>query len=223
MFVLYGDWSFYQNSAPLFIWHSLHRKIPSEGEYGDVCIIVICCAHRQVCMNRYLTKEDTPHSQTCIKPVVLNQFRIVAVDDAPRSGVDSPLDVAHVPSKKDNMPSELLHIPPLYTLVGLYRLFTDPFIRQPVFDKVKHATVRGLVVGALYAVGSWKVMRWVVKTFIVGGPGIWFGLGAAKRRVEQSVGSGGAGKVYVGLGGIGGEVDLVLCAPNVQAHSATRN
>lgn len=108
------------------------------------------------------------------------------------------------------MPSELLHIPPLYTLVGLYRLFTDPFIRQPVFDKVKHATIRGVIVAALYAAGSWKVMRWVVKTFIIGGPGIWFGFGAAKRRVEGSVGA-DAGRVWVGIGGVGGEVDLVLC------------
>ena len=110
------------------------------------------------------------------------------------------------------MPSELLHIPPLYTVVGLYRLLTDRSIREPVFDKVRHAAVRGLIVGALYAVGSWKVMRWFVKTFVVGGPGIWFGLGAAKRRVQESVGaSGGAGTVYVGLGGFGGQVDLILC------------
>lgn len=108
------------------------------------------------------------------------------------------------------MPSELLHIPPFYTIVGLYRLLTDEFIRQPVFDKVKHATIRGLVVGAVYAVGSWRVMGWVIRTFIVGGPGVWFGFNSAKRRVEESVGE-SSGKVWVGFGGFGAEIDLVLC------------
>lgn len=109
------------------------------------------------------------------------------------------------------MPSEFLHIPPLYTLVGLYRLSTDASIRGPVLDKIKHATVRGLVVGAIYAAGSWGVLRWIVKTFIVGGPGWFFGLGGARSKVADAVGEGGRGGVWVGIGSLGMHVDLVLC------------
>jgi hypothetical protein len=99
------------------------------------------------------------------------------------------------------MPSEFLHVPPAYTLVGLYRLCTDPSIRGPVFDKVKHATFRGLVVGAVYTVGSWGILQWVVKTFIVGGPGAFLGFGGgASRKVANAVGESGRGGVWVGLG-----------------------
>lgn len=110
------------------------------------------------------------------------------------------------------MPSEFLHIPPAYTLVGLYRLCTDSSIRGPVFDKVKHATIRGLVVGAVYAVGSWGILRWIVKTFLVGGAGSFFGFGGkATRKVAEAVGESRGGGVWVGLGGVGMNVDLVLC------------
>lgn len=103
------------------------------------------------------------------------------------------------------MPSELLHFPPLYTLVGIYRLLTDPSIRQPVLDKIKHASVRGLIVGLVYAVVSWKPLRWFVKRFLVGEEWGWFGFRKAKEVIEGSEG----GKTVV-LGGV--EVDLILCA-----------
>lgn len=110
------------------------------------------------------------------------------------------------------MPSEFLHIPPAYTLVGLYRLCTDASIRGPVFDKVKHATLRGIIVGAVYAVGSWGALHWVVKTFIVGGPGSFLGFGGkASRKVAEAVGESGGGGVWVGLGRYGINVDLILC------------
>ncbi|KAL1405979.1 hypothetical protein Q8F55_007662 [Vanrija albida] len=66
------------------------------------------------------------------------------------------------------MPAELLAIPPAYTLIGFYRLCTDESVRQPVWDKVRHAAVRGAVVGAAYAVLGWGTMDWVVRRFIVG-------------------------------------------------------
>lgn len=110
------------------------------------------------------------------------------------------------------MPSEFLHIPPAYTLVGLYRLCTDASVRGPVFDKVKHATLRGLVVGAVYAVGSWGILRWVVKAFIVGGPGSFLGFGgSASRKVANAVGESARGGVWVGIGRFGLDVDLILC------------
>jgi hypothetical protein len=101
------------------------------------------------------------------------------------------------------MPSELLHAPPLYTFVGIYRLLTDENIRTPVLDKIKHASVRGIIVAAIYAVLSWKPLRWFIKRFLIGGEWGWFGLRKAKEVVEGNPG----GKVRVG----GMEIDLVLC------------
>ncbi|KAL0241888.1 hypothetical protein I308_106062 [Cryptococcus tetragattii IND107] len=72
------------------------------------------------------------------------------------------------------MPSELLHLPPLYAIVGLYRLATDHSIRTPVLDKVKHAAVRGIVVGGVYTALSWKAMDWFIQKFLIGGGcGTW--------------------------------------------------
>ena len=106
------------------------------------------------------------------------------------------------------MPSEFLHFPPAYTLVGLYRLLTDPSIRTPVLDKVRHASIRGAVVALLYAVGSWRVLDWFIKRFLIGGGG-FLGLGRGKvgEAVKESVG----GLVTVGLGRFSFQVDLVLC------------
>jgi len=110
------------------------------------------------------------------------------------------------------MPAELLHFPPLYTFVGLYRLLTDPLIRDPVLDKVKHASLRGLVVSTLYAIGSWSTLNWFVRKFLVGGVG-WFGfgLGKARTKVGEAVKESNGGRVWVGLGEFGGYVDLILC------------
>jgi len=101
------------------------------------------------------------------------------------------------------MPSELLHAPPLYTVVGAYRLLTDPQIRGPVLDKVKHASVRGLIVGLVYAVVSWKPLDWFIRRYLVGGQWTLFGF----RKVKEVVEGHSDGKVkFRGL-----ELDIVLC------------
>jgi hypothetical protein len=101
------------------------------------------------------------------------------------------------------MPSELLHAPPLYTVVGAYRLLTDPQIRGPVLDKVKHASVRGLIVGLVYAVVSWKPLDWFIRRFLVGGQWTLFGF----RKVKEVVEGHSDGKVkFRGI-----ELDIVLC------------
>ena len=107
------------------------------------------------------------------------------------------------------MPSELLHFPPAYTVVGLYRLLTDPSIRTPVLDKIRHASIRGLVVGLIYAAGSWRILDWFIRRFLVGGSS-WFG-GNARARVGQAVQERVGGVVKVGLGRFSFNVDLVFC------------
>ncbi|WWD09615.1 hypothetical protein V865_007743 [Kwoniella europaea PYCC6329] len=102
------------------------------------------------------------------------------------------------------MPSELLHLPPLYTLVGLYRLLSDPFIRQPVLDKIKHASVRGLVVGGIYAAGTWKLMDWLVRHFLIGQG--WNIFKSHKALEKESAN----GVVNVGIGKFSIPIDIVL-------------
>jgi len=89
------------------------------------------------------------------------------------------------------MPTELLAIPPAYTLVGLYRLLTDRSLRDPVWAKVKHAVVRGAVVGALYASLGWKIMDWFVRRYVVRG------------RVGE--------RVTIGAGSVALSLDFVFC------------
>lgn len=88
------------------------------------------------------------------------------------------------------MPTELLSFPPAYSAVGLYRLLTDPSIREPVFAKVKHATVRGAIVSSAYAILGWGIMDWVVKKFILRGK---------------------TGSVTLGHGSLSINIDLLLC------------
>lgn len=43
-----------------------------------------------------------------------------------------------------------LEFPPSYVIVGVYRLCTDKFLYRPAWDKCKHATRRGLIVGGIW-------------------------------------------------------------------------
>jgi len=44
-----------------------------------------------------------------------------------------------------------MEFPPSYVLVGVYRLFTDKTLYKPAWDKCKHGTRRGAIVGAIWA------------------------------------------------------------------------
>ena len=101
------------------------------------------------------------------------------------------------------MPSELLHFPPAYSFVGLYRLLTDPTIRGPVLDKVKHASIRGIIVALIYAAVSWRPIDYFIKRFLVGEGWKWFGLKKVREVVESHEG----GRVDV----MGMNLDLVFC------------
>lgn len=113
------------------------------------------------------------------------------------------------------MPSEFLHFPPAYTLVGLYRLLTDPSIRSPVLAKVKHASIRGAVVALLYAGLSWNALDWVIRSFLLGNKSTYslFGLGKLLLRKAKDVvpEDSTAGMTRVGFGRFSMNIDLVLC------------
>jgi len=58
-------------------------------------------------------------------------------------------------------------------LVGIYRLFTDQHLRTAVWDKVKHATVRGVAVAAVYVAATYSAQRWFVQNFLMSGYGLF--------------------------------------------------
>lgn len=57
---------------------------------------------------------------------------------------------------KSSVPAELeratlrLEFPPSYVIVGVYRLFTDKALYQPVWAKCKHGTQRGVIVSLIW-------------------------------------------------------------------------
>ncbi|ELU37294.1 hypothetical protein AG1IA_08679 [Rhizoctonia solani AG-1 IA] len=65
------------------------------------------------------------------------------------------------------MPQELLTLPPVYCVVGIYRLLTDPLIRQ---DKCRHGVRRGGLVGLFWAALTWKLQKAFVGYFLLSTP-----------------------------------------------------
>lgn len=47
-----------------------------------------------------------------------------------------------------------LEFPPSYVVVGAYRLLSDQTLLRPSWDKCKHATRRGAIVGAIWVRNS---------------------------------------------------------------------
>ena len=68
------------------------------------------------------------------------------------------------------MPQELLTLPPVYCVVGIYRLLTDPSIRKPVWDKCRHGVRRGGIVGLVWAALTWKIQKAFVGYFLLNSP-----------------------------------------------------
>ena len=108
------------------------------------------------------------------------------------------------------MPSEFLHFPSAYSIVGLYRLTTDPSIRKPVWDKIKHATVRGAVIALAYAALSWKLWNWLIIKFIFN-PRSGVGKVVGKNVKEDIQGLRPGGNVKVGFGRFSAQFDAVFC------------
>jgi hypothetical protein len=65
-----------------------------------------------------------------------------------------------------------MEFPPSYALVGVYRLFTDKLLYKPAWDKCKHATQRGAVVGAIWALLTFSIQKKFIEIFLSNSPRI---------------------------------------------------
>ncbi|EJC98572.1 uncharacterized protein FOMMEDRAFT_161388 [Fomitiporia mediterranea MF3/22] len=65
---------------------------------------------------------------------------------------------------------ERLAFPPIYVLVGAYRLLTDKNLYIPTWDKCKHGFVRGAIVGLGWATVTFNIQRTFVEVFLRNSP-----------------------------------------------------
>ncbi|KIY49168.1 hypothetical protein FISHEDRAFT_41591 [Fistulina hepatica ATCC 64428] len=65
-----------------------------------------------------------------------------------------------------------MQFPPSYVIVGVYRLLNDPQLRKPTWDKCKHATRRGLIVGFAWAALTFGIQKKFIEVFLTNSPRI---------------------------------------------------
>ncbi|KAF8581712.1 hypothetical protein K439DRAFT_1662174 [Ramaria rubella] len=76
----------------------------------------------------------------------------------------------HDPDTHARARESRLQFPPSYALVGVYRLATDPLLYRPIWDKVKHGTQRGAIVGLGWTLLTFNIQRAFVGFFLVNSP-----------------------------------------------------
>jgi len=75
-------------------------------------------------------------------------------------------------SSANDVPSHLtradrrLQFTPSYVVVGVYRLFTDRTLYIPAWDKCRHGTQRGAVVGLVWTLLTFKVQQKFIELFL---------------------------------------------------------
>ncbi|KAL0565979.1 hypothetical protein V5O48_016039 [Marasmius crinis-equi] len=94
-----------------------------------------------------------------------SQNALFTSPSSPSSQPIVPLD-SEVPQNLQRA-THRLQFPPSYVVVGVYRLFTDRTLYVPAWQKCKHGTVRGGVVGAVWAFLTFGVQRKFVEVFLV--------------------------------------------------------
>ncbi|PCH34360.1 hypothetical protein WOLCODRAFT_135669 [Wolfiporia cocos MD-104 SS10] len=60
-----------------------------------------------------------------------------------------------------------LQFPPSYVVVGVYRLATDKSLSVPAWKKCQHGVVRGIGIGLVWAVTTFRLQRVFVETFLM--------------------------------------------------------
>ncbi|KDR86127.1 hypothetical protein GALMADRAFT_219127 [Galerina marginata CBS 339.88] len=77
----------------------------------------------------------------------------------------------HVPAALQRATMRM-QFPPSYALVGVYRLFTDKLLYKPAWDKCRHATQRGAIVGGIWALLTFSIQRRFIELFLSNSPRI---------------------------------------------------
>ncbi|KAG7088851.1 hypothetical protein E1B28_012805 [Marasmius oreades] len=63
-----------------------------------------------------------------------------------------------------------LQFPPSYVVVGVYRLCTDRNLYAPTWQKCKHGTVRGAVVGTVWTFFTFGIQKKFIEVFLANSP-----------------------------------------------------
>lgn len=63
-------------------------------------------------------------------------------------------------ARSKQLREERLNFPPLYVVVGVYRLCTDKNLYVPAWQKCKHGALRGAAVGAGWVSCLWRIRPW---------------------------------------------------------------
>lgn len=66
------------------------------------------------------------------------------------------------------MPQEFLSFPPVYTVVGAYRLAHDPNLWRPMWLSVRPSLRRAAIAAMAWAVCTWPIQRLIVDVFMKG-------------------------------------------------------
>ncbi|KAL7415672.1 hypothetical protein BDY24DRAFT_413246 [Mrakia frigida] len=98
------------------------------------------------------------------------ELDIDAPSSSPAPTNEIPLSTAiHETSAFLSSPSSSrLSFPPTYALIGIYRLLSDPHLRNPIWAKTRNGTLRGLAVGAAWIFISWRSQLGFVERFLMG-------------------------------------------------------
>ncbi|KAH6910924.1 hypothetical protein BKA70DRAFT_1384941 [Coprinopsis sp. MPI-PUGE-AT-0042] len=92
----------------------------------------------------------------------------VSLLDMPGEMTTDPL---HIPANLENAQFRM-DFPVSYVFVGVYRLFTDPSLWQPAWEKCRNGTRRGLIVGAIWVALTFGIQKRFVEVFLRNSPRI---------------------------------------------------
>ncbi|KAH6891650.1 hypothetical protein BKA70DRAFT_1162581 [Coprinopsis sp. MPI-PUGE-AT-0042] len=92
----------------------------------------------------------------------------VSLLDMPGEMTTDPL---HIPANLENAQFRM-DFPVSYVFVGVYRLFTDPSLWQPAWEKCRNGTRRGLIVGAVWVALTFGIQKRFVEVFLRNSPRI---------------------------------------------------
>ncbi|KAJ1020394.1 hypothetical protein NDA13_005713 [Ustilago tritici] len=85
------------------------------------------------------------------------------------------------------MPQETLTFPPLYCLIGAYRLAHDPSLYKPMWTKCSKAAKQAIILSSLWAILSWPLQSLFVRYFMSASASV-AGFGAVYSKLVETAG-----------------------------------